>query len=1426
MLGSLVSLALRQRLLVVLATLALVGWGVDAYRRLPIDAFPDVSPTQVLVAMQAPGLPPEELEAQVTNPVELAMKGIPNLVNIRSVTRYATALMTFEFGPGTDIYWARTQVDQRLDDLESQFPDGVSGGLAPVVTPLGEMLMFTLTGGNLTPMQRRTIMDWTIRPQLRGLPGVADMNTLGGHVRTYEVAPDPAAMAARGITTAMLADALGENNRNDGAGRVRDGEEALLVRVEGRIRTLEDIRAIVVVAHPTGVVRVSDVADVRFGALARNGVVTRNGDGEAVWGIVLGLRGANARTVVNGATARLAEIQKTLPEGVRIEVFYDRNDLIEKAVWTVQKVLLEAIALVVVLLILFLGNLRAALVVSLSLPLAVLATFGIMRLTGISANIMSLGGLAIAIGLLVDCAVVVVENVAHRLGEMQGRTDYRARMQVTLEAVREVAVPLISGVVIIVTVFLPLLSLQGLEGRLFGPVALTIIFALAAALLLSLTVVPALAASLLAAGGHAREPWLVRRLHGLYDPFLRWAMANPLKVGGTALAGLVLAGLLFTRIGSTFMPVMDEGTPVITLRKHPTISVEEAAASDLRLQEAILEAVPEVRGIMGRAGADELGIDPVGLNDSDLFLTVAPRAEWRDRRDPDFVMAQLRGVLDAFPGISYAINQPIDMRVQEMIIGARGDVVVKVFGFGIPELNRIAREVEAAITGITGASEVFALRNEGMKYLRVEPDRFAIGRLGLQLRDVQQALRVWVDGRQAGIVLEQERRIPLMLRGEGSVRRSASDLERLILALPGGRTVALYQVARITEEEGAIQVIREATQRYATVLSNVRGRDLVGFVAEAQAAVAAKVQLPEGYRLEWGGQFENQQRASGRLAVVVPIALGLIFLLLYFTFGSLRQAALVFCNVPFAAIGGVIALWASGEFLSVPASVGFIALIGIAVLNGVVLVSTINRLNAEEGLVLRDAVLEGARRRMTPVVLTATIAAFGLVPFLFADGPGAEIQRPLAIVVIGGLLTATVLTLVLLPILYARFALPPEEAQRAPKAAAAAALALALLLAPWPALAQSPGLARHLEQAMALDAEAQALAAQRGAVAARRATVNSPIAGSPVLGGSWRADTRGPNRAREWEMDAAAPMWLPGQRTALGGTVDAAVLEAERRLAARRLVVAGVLRETWWNAVLAAREERLARDRLVTARDIARDVARRASYGDVPQSDVLLGRNETLAAELALAQAAAEQVAARNAYRVLTGGAEPELPVEPMAERPPRHPALLAAEASLAAAEAEARLVAATPRDNPELGLFGRGQDGVVTEQGVSVSVRLRVPLATEARNRPRQAAAEAGITRAAAELAQRRRLVAAEIARAEASLRAAEVAAQWARQRLAVADQQLDVARRAFRSGDTGLFELYRVRQLWLEATGAEARLAVELGRARSRLNQALGVI
>jgi len=1018
MLMNLVRVALQQRLVVVIFAIGLAAWGFNAYTRLSIDAFPDVAPTQVLVSMRAPGLTPEELESRVTAPIEVAVRGTPHLARVRSITRYSVALMTFEFDDGTDIFWARAQVNERLAQVADQLPAGTSGGLAPIVTPLAEMLMFTLTGGGLSPTEERSLVDWTIRPALRGLPGVADVNVLGGLVRTFEVVPSATAMAAREITTGMLESALGANNRNDGAGRVRSGEEALLVRAEGRIRNLDDIRATVVATRNGNVVRIGDIADVRVGALPRNGVVTRSGEGEAVWGLVLGLRGANARTVVDGVKKKLDELAPLLPEGVKIEIFYDRSELIEKAVWTVQKVLLEAIALVLVLLVLFLGNLRAALVVATILPLAVLATFGVMKLYGLSANIMSLGGLAIAIGLLVDCAVVVVENVEHRFAHAK-HDDTTTRLKLTFEAVREVSTPLVSGVAIIAVVFMPLLSLQGLEGRLFGPVALTIAFAMGAALLLSLTLVPAISSAALRIG-HAHEPWLVRKLNKAYEPLLSAAVERPKLVAIIACVGLLATGFIYPRIGQTFMPVMDEGTPVITIRKLPTVNLESTAAIDLQVQNLLMSRIPEIRGVMARAGADELGLDPVGLNETDMLLTLAPKEKWR-KPDVDWLMGEVRDVLQSIPGISFSFSQPIDMRVQEMIIGARGDLVVKVFGEDIDELNRIVRDIAGAIRKIEGSRDVFALRNEGMKYLTVRVDRFAAGRVGLNAADIQDAIRIWVDGRPAGIVLEGTTRTPLIIRGEDVSRRSAQDLAAVPIVLPGGGTVQLSQLAEIKLEDGPIHIIREEGQRFATVLANVSGRDLVTFVADAKAEVTRGVSLPRGYSLSWGGQFENQQRAAARLSVVIPLALAVIFLLLYLTFGSVRQAVLVFCNVPFAAIGGVLALWASGEFMSVPASVGFIALIGIAVLNGVVLISYMNKLAEEGGRNLRQIVIEAAHRRVRPVVLTATIAALGLVPFLFATGPGSEIQRPLAIVVIGGLFTATSLTLVLLPILYERF---------------------------------------------------------------------------------------------------------------------------------------------------------------------------------------------------------------------------------------------------------------------------------------------------------------------------------------------------------------------------------------------------------------------
>jgi len=762
---------------------------------------------------------------------------------------------------------------------------------------------------------------------------------------------------------------------------------------------------------------VGDVAQVRIGAMTRYGAVTKDGSGEAVEGLVLGLRGANAQKVVEGVQAKLDELAPTLPKGVKVKVFYNRGDLVQRAVHTVAKALEEAVILVLVILVFMLGNLRAALTVALILPLAALVTFILMRQFGLSANLMSLGGLAIAIGMLVDAAVVVVENIVAQLAEA-GSDTRLPRLHLIARAVKEVSVPVTSGILIIVIVFLPLLTLQGLEGKLFIPVALTIVFALAGSLLLSLTAIPVLSSYLIGKVSH-EEPWLIRKLQGVYRPALSWSLAHGRTVIIAAVVALVMTGGVFTLIGKTFMPTMDEGNIIIQLEKLPSISLQESIGIDRRVERAVMEQVPEVIGMVARTGSDELGMDPMGLNQTDMFLVLKPRDQWR-MQTKEALIDRLRTVMDKFPGVAYSFTQPIEMRVSEMLTGVRGDVAVKLFGTDLDELNTKAGQIADTIRGIRGAEDVFYARNEGVQYLKIDIDRLAAGRLGLSVDEVESLLRTQLEGRRVGTIYEGIRRTPLIVRGAADVRSSPAEFANLMLTLPNGHLVPLSTVASVQRVEGPVQVGREQGARFAVVVANVRDRDLVGFVDEARQKVAANVQLPTGYHIEWGGQFENQQRAARRLSIVVPVAIGLIFLLLFTTFRSIRQAVLVLLNIPFAMIGGVFALWLSGEYLSVPASVGFIALLGIAVLNGVVMVTYFNQLRAL-GMEIKEVVLEGARRRLRPVLMTASIAAFGLVPLLFATGPGSEIQRPLAVVVIGGLVTSTLLTLILLPILYRRY---------------------------------------------------------------------------------------------------------------------------------------------------------------------------------------------------------------------------------------------------------------------------------------------------------------------------------------------------------------------------------------------------------------------
>lgn len=1016
MLRKLVERALAWRLGLLGLALALAGAGAWAFITLPIDAFPDISSTQVKIILKAPGMTPEEVESRVIAPIEQEMLGIPHQAILRSVAKYAIADITINFDDGTDVYWARNQVNERLSGVMAALPATVNGGMAPISTPLSDMYMFTLEGPQSLAEKRR-VLDWVIRPALRTVPGVADVNALGGMVETFEVAPEPQALAAAGLSVSDLANAINAGNRNDGAGRLVTGEEALIVRATGAIRNLDDLAAVVVKSGNGGVVRVSDVAAVRTGALTRYGAVTRNGKGEAVEGLVLALRGADASKVVDGVKARLEEIAPSLPTGMKANVFYDRSDLIGRAVGTVEEALLEATLLVVVLLLLFLGDVRASVIVALALPMASLLTFIAMKSIGLTANLMSLGGLAIAVGMLVDGAVVVVENVVERLSDP--RHAGASKLHNVFVAAAEVTTPVASGLAIIALVFLPLLTLEGLEGKLFAPVALTIVLALLSALVLALTLIPVLSYfGLKSSGAGHHEPWLMRQIAPRYAALLAGAFAHKRLVFGVAAVSLVLTGVAYSVTGKTFLPTMDEGSVIVQLTKAPSISLAHSLEDDTKVQQAILAKVPEVSDVIARTGSDELGLDPMGLNETDSFLKLKPRSEWRVG-DKAWVVEQIRKALVDLPGIQTSYTQPIEMRISEMLSGARGDLAIRIFGPDNAELARIAGQIQARLKAIPGTSEALTVANDKVDYLQLDIDRIAAGRAGMPIDQLQDAMRAQVEGVHAGVVADGLRRVPIVIRAAETDQTPQAFADQTYRS-PGGQLVRASDVARVERIEGPVKLEHENGSRFAMVQAFVQGRDLVGYVDQAKADVGAHVTLPQGYRIVWGGQFENQQRASRRLGLVLPIALGVIFVVLYATLASVRAATLILVNIPFAMVGGMISLAVSGEYLSVPASVGFIALLGIAVLNGLVMVSYVRQLR-ERGMPLAEAVRIGAQRRLRPVLMTASIAAFGLVPLLFATGPGSEIQKPLAIVVIGGLITSTLLTLILLPILYEKF---------------------------------------------------------------------------------------------------------------------------------------------------------------------------------------------------------------------------------------------------------------------------------------------------------------------------------------------------------------------------------------------------------------------
>lgn len=1033
MLTRIVDFSLDNRVLVVVGWLLVVVVGVRSLLQLPIDAVPDVTNTQVQVLTNSPGLAPEEVESLITFPVETAMSGLPKVVEIRSVSKFGLSVVTLVFEEGVDIYWARQLVGERLTEAREQIPEGYGDPeMGPIATGLGEIYQFEVRGAPrclpgqpdtdtcYTPMELRTILDWQVSTALRSVPGIVEINSFGGELKTYQVTLDPKRLVAYGITTGDVLDALAENNRNVGGGYIAHQGEQYLVRGEGRVEDLADLGKIVLHHDENGTpVYVRDVGRVEFAPMLRQGAVTRDGEGEAVVGIVMMLMGANSRVVVENVKARIASLAKTLPAGVTIDPFYDRTELVQRTIRTVAKNLIEGGLLVILVLLLLLGNLRGGLLVASAIPLSMLVAFTGMRWFGLSGNLMSLG--AIDFGLIVDGSVVMVENIV-RVLHARRREDDVPTVEKVRAAAHQVARPVVFAVGIIMIVYLPILGLLGVEGKMFRPMALTIVFALAGSLVAALTLMPVLASVFLREGPE-KEPWLFRHAKRLYEPVLSRVLGHRRATFAAAIGVFVLSLISVPFLGAEFLPRLDEGAVAMQIWRLPSISLEESNAISGLAETALKENFPEVKTVVSRTGRAEIATDPMGVEVSDTFLMLEPRDSWRFASKEELVEAIDATMRANVPGAIFSYSQPIELRVQELISGVRSDVAIHVYGDDLRGLKEKADEIVAVLRTIPGAADVKAEQTQGLPLLRVRLDREAIARYGINASQVLEVIEA-VGGKRVGTVLEGQQRFALQVRFGDEVREDLEAIRRLRVGVPRPdgkvRQIPLEQLADIRIEEGPAQISRDRISRRINVEANVRGRDLGSFVAEAQQTVDGEVALPTGWTLEWGGQFENLQAASRRLALLIPVALLLIFVLLYSTFGETRLAALIYLNVPLAISGGLIALILRGYPFSISAGVGFIALFGVAVLNGVVLVSYIVQ-RRSEGATPMEAARQAAMTRLRPVLMTALVASFGFLPMALATSAGAEVQRPLATVVIGGLVTSTLLTLLVLPALYAWF---------------------------------------------------------------------------------------------------------------------------------------------------------------------------------------------------------------------------------------------------------------------------------------------------------------------------------------------------------------------------------------------------------------------
>ena len=1025
---------LRSQLLmgVLGGLLMAVGW--FSYQRLPVDAFPDVTPTLVQVFTETEGLAPEEVEKYVTYPVETAMNGLPRIKEIRSVSNFGLSVISIYFEDGTDIYFARQMVGERLQTARKDIPEGFGEPeMGPVATGLGQILFFVLEDkkGQRTPEELREIQDWLIKFNLQTVPGVTEVLSLGGEVKQFQVRIRPDDLLRYGLTVGDITEKIRANNSNAGAQFLVKNAEEYIVRSVGLAEKIADLERIVLKAQDGTPIYLHQVADVAVGGELRRGLATTNGTGEAVVGMVLKLIGANTSKVIADVKTKLNAINSVLPEGVKAVPYYDQAALVDKCVQTVTEALLSGVLLVVGVLLLFMGGLRASLVVSLSIPFSIFFSFIMMNLLGISANLMSLGGLAIAIGMMVDASIVMVENVDRLLREAE---QDESRLSVVARGCIEVGRPVIFAIAIVIIVFVPLFTLQGVEGKTFKPLAQTVALGMLGSLLYALLLAPVTAHLLMrrpkyapsSATGGPKEALAVRLLLLPYRPLVKLFVRCRWLATGLVLLMLATGGLLLPRLGSEFMPRLDEGELLIRATMSPSISLEEARSTMLRFEKRLLAKFPEVTKIVTRVGRGEIGAHADPVNSAEAFVALKPKAQWISAATPEELYALISKAFEDFPGAQFNVTQPIAAAVDELLTGTKAELAIKIFGDDMEVLKEKAAEVETAMRQVPGAADVQKDQVTGTPQLLIRIDRQAIARYGINVEAVQNVIRTAVGGETAGQIFEGIRRFDIFVRFAEESRRDAEAIRRILIATPDGAKVPLDQLAAVDEIVGPRQITRENSQRFITVQCNVRGRDIGSFVAEGQSTIAGKVRLPPGYFVSWGGQFELQQEAGRRLMLVVPVTLLIIVILLFMNFGSLKNTLLILFNIPLALVGGIAGLWLTGQNLSVPSSVGFIALFGIALGNGMVLVSCINQL-LRDGVPVNEASVRGACLRLRAVLMTALTTALGLIPLLFSTGAGSEVQRPLAIVVIGGLVTSTILTLLVIPACYKWFAINVEQ---------------------------------------------------------------------------------------------------------------------------------------------------------------------------------------------------------------------------------------------------------------------------------------------------------------------------------------------------------------------------------------------------------------